>query len=238
MRTVFIADAHLNQPDDVNYRQMLKFVRSQQGQLDLLCILGDLFDFRVGLPNLAFPEHEPLLDALVDLQRSGTRLIYLEGNHDFKLGDALTRRIGAEIFPDSLVLEEQGRRLFLCHGDLANRADWSYRLLRRTLRSPLTEAIARLVPDGLIQHVRHRLQRSSKKRYSQHRICWDYPAMIRQFADTVAIMGCDALVLGHFHRPLFEQHGAITIVALGDWIEQYQYAELVDGQFRILTFPD
>ena len=237
MRTVFIADAHLNQPEDENYRKMLTFIRSLQGQTDTLCILGDLFDFRVGLPTITFPEHDPLLDALAALQQGGTRLIYLEGNHDFRLGVGLARRIGAEIYPDSLLLEHQGRRLFLCHGDLTNHADWSYRLLRRILRSPITESFARLLPGSVILRTRYRLQRNSKKRYPQQRNRWDYPTLVRRFADTVAHIGCDALVLGHFHQPLFEQHGPVTIVSLGDWISQYQYAELVDGQFRMVSFP-
>lgn len=236
MRTVFIADAHLNHPDDANYRQLLAFINTLRGQVDTLCVLGDLFDFRVGLPNLAFPEHEPLLEALATVQRGGARLIYLEGNHDFRLGDDFAQRIGAEIYPDSFLLEQQGHRIFLCHGDLINQADWSYRLLRRALRSPLTELIARILPAVAIRRIRQRLQRTSKKRYPQHRIRWDYPALIRQFADRIAPTGCDTLLLGHFHQPLFEQHGAMTIVALGDWIDQYQYAELLDGQFRVVRY--
>ena len=129
MRTVFIADAHLNHPDDANYRQLLAFINTLRGQVDTLCILGDLFDFRVGLPNLAFPEHEPLLEALATVQRGGARLIYLEGNHDFRLGDDFAQRIGAEIYPDSFLLEQQGHRIFL-FGFYAQRLPGPHRLVR------------------------------------------------------------------------------------------------------------
>ncbi|MDD2500940.1 MAG: metallophosphoesterase, partial [Geobacter sp.] len=98
MRTIFLADAHLHHPDDSNYRLLLRFIESLQGTTDTLCILGDLFDFRVGLPALAFAEQEPLLMALERLQAAGTRLIWLEGNHDFLLGADLAKRLGAEIY--------------------------------------------------------------------------------------------------------------------------------------------
>jgi len=237
MRTIFLADAHLHHPDDANYRLLLRFLHSLQGTTDTLCILGDLFDFRIGLPAFVFPEQEPLLDALQQLQRAGTRLVYLEGNHDFLLGTELARRLGAEIHTGPVALELHGRKVFLCHGDLINRADWRYRLLYRVLRHPVTVRIGRLVPAAAVYAVRRRLQHSSKGRYRHHRSRWDYPAVIRAYAASVREQGFDALVLGHFHLPFIEQQDSFTLVSLGDWISQFSYAELVDETFQLLIYP-
>mgnify|MGYP002350623889 FL=1 len=237
MRTIFLADAHLHHQDDANYRLLLRFIRSLQGTTDTLCILGDLFDFRVGLPALAFDEQEPLLNALQQLHAAGTRLIWLEGNHDFQLGEDLAKRLGAEIYPGPVQLELQGKQVFLCHGDLINKADWRYRLLYRTLRNPVTLQIGRLLPASAVQGLRSRLQRSSKGRYHKDRKRWDYSSMIRGYAASIRTQGAAALVLGHFHQPFIDHQQEFTLVSLGDWISHYSYAELLDGSFRLLTYP-
>lgn len=236
MRAIFLSDAHLQQPGDTNYRLLLDFLSSLHGTVDTLCILGDLFDFRVGLPGLCFPEHEPLLQALQELVRSGTRLIYLEGNHDFHLQEELGRRLGAEVYPGPVTLELHGLRIRLCHGDLINKADWRYRLLHRLLRHPLTFRVARLLPQSAIAQLRHKLQRTSKGRYRQDRSRWDYRAIIRSYATSIRCQGYDALLLGHFHLPFIEHQKPFTLVSLGDWISQFSYAELSEGRLKLLTY--
>jgi len=237
MRAIFLADAHLHHPDDTNYQVLLRFIQSLQGTTETLCILGDLFDFRIGLPALEFPEQEPLLDALEQLHKAGTRLVYLEGNHDFHLGAELAERLGAEIFTGPVVLNLQGRQVFLCHGDLINRADWRYRLLHRALRHPVTIHAGRLLPPMVVHGLRSRLQRSSKGRYSHDQRRWDYTEKIRSFGDSVRAKGYDALVVGHFHQPFIDRQDQFTLVSLGDWITHFSYAEMIDGQLCLLTFP-
>lgn len=237
MRTIFFADAHLQHPEDANYRLLLDFIQSLQGTIDTLCILGDLFDFRVGLPALTFPEQEPILKALKELHASGTRLVYLEGNHDFHLGADLAARLGAEIYPGPVQLELQGKQVCLCHGDLINKADWRYRLLHRTLRNSMTLRVGRLLPATVVLGVRRKLQQSSKQRYSMDRKRWDYSSIIREYAESIRAKGSDALVLGHFHQPFSVYEDDFTLISLGDWISDHSYAELVDGALRLLTYP-
>ena len=83
MRAVFLADAHLRNPGDANYQALLQFLGEQEGHTDLLGLLGDICEFLVGYPDSVFPAYRPLFDALRRLQQGGTRLVYVEGNHDF-----------------------------------------------------------------------------------------------------------------------------------------------------------
>lgn len=236
MRAIFLSDAHLQQPGDTNYRLLLDFLSSLYGTVDTLCILGDLFDFRVGLPGLRFPEHDPLLCSLQKLKAAGTRLIYLEGNHDFHLAADLVPRLGVEVYPGPVSVTLQGQRLLLCHGDLVNRADWRYRLLHRLLRHPMSYQIAHLLPQRAIEQLRHKLQQSSKGRYQHDRNRWDYRTIIRAYAQSTQLQGYDAVLLGHFHLPFIEYLDGFTLVSLGDWISQFSYAELSDGRLKLLTY--
>lgn len=236
MRAIFLADAHLHHPDDDNYRLLLRFLEGLQGNAEVVCILGDLFDFRVGLPALDFPEQEPMVVALENLSRSGTRLIYLEGNHDFHLGAGFAQRIGCELHAGPVILELDGKKIYLCHGDLVNPADWRYRLLHLVLRNRGAALAGRLAPGVLVKRIRQRLQKTSRNRYSRDRVRWDYGDIIRCFASRIREQGFDAMILGHFHCPFVEQDKGFTLLSLGDWIGHFSYGQLENGEFSLSSF--
>lgn len=237
MRTIFIADAHLAKPEDPNYLRMLKFLESIRGNAETLCILGDLFDFRIGMRSLEFPEHEPVLDAIAGLSRSGTRIIYLEGNHDFHLGPLFASRIGAELYRGPVELRLHNMNILLCHGDLINRADYGYRLLYFLIRNRLSGQLGHLLPAALIRRIRQKLQHASKKTYASKGGRWDYRAIIKRYAEQLAVAGrLDGLVLAHFHIGFQDQVGKMQVLSLGDWIDQYSYGVLEDNRFKLLTY--
>jgi len=238
MRTIFLADAHLVAPGDPNYRQLLRFFRELEGNTETLFIMGDLFDFWLGFPSNPLRQFDEVLIALQSLVRSGCRLVYFEGNHDFHLGHIFRQQLGAEIHTGPAVVSVQGRRLFLCHGDQINRRDHGYRLLRLFLHNPLAAALVQVVPPSLALHIKERLQRSSRAAYSAKLLRWDYRTIIRSFARTVREEGCDGLVTGHFHLAFCEEldDQPFTILSLGEWMEQYTYGEIRAGELSLHSY--
>jgi len=238
MRTIFLADAHLVAPADRNYRMLLKFLAELSGNTETLIIMGDLFDFWLGFPSQPFRQYDAVLDALQSLTRSGCRLVYFEGNHDFHMGDIFRKRLGADIHPGPAIMTLQGRRLFLCHGDQINRADRGYRLLRRLLHNRLVAAAVTCFPPSLALRIKQGLQHSSQAGYRSKSERWDYRQIIRQFASSVRENGCDGLVTGHFHLAFCDELEGppFTILSLGDWMEQFTYGEMADGQLLLKSY--
>ena len=238
MRTIFIADAHLKEADDLNYRMLLRFLRDLEGNTEALYIMGDLFDFWLGFPSQPFRQFDPVLDALLALKRSGCRLVYFEGNHDFHLGPVFSERLGAEIHTGPAILALQGRRLFLCHGDQINLADRAYRLLRLILHNRLTAAAVAHFPTSLALAIKERLQQSSRAGYHAKKRRWNYRGILLAFARSLRGQGCDGLVAGHFHLALCEEADGspFTILSLGDWMEQFTYGEMIDGKLSLRTY--
>lgn len=238
MRTIFLADAHLRSPDDLNYRMLLRFLRGLEGTTETLFIMGDLFDFWIGFPSHPFRQYDPLLDALLALKRGGCRLVYFEGNHDFHLGSIFYERLAAEVHTGPAIRTVQGRRLFLCHGDQINRADHGYRLLRLVLRNRLAAATVRHVPPSLALRIRERLQHVSRSSYGSKSARWDYGRIIRDFARSVRRMGCVGLVTGHFHLAFCEELdcGSFTILSLGEWMQRLTYGEMVAGRLHLREY--
>lgn len=240
MRTIFIADAHLHEPSDHNYRMLMRFLHEIQGTTDTLVILGDLFDFWVGFPSQPFRQHEPLLVSLEKLVAGGCRLIYFEGNHDFHLGTSFSLRLQTEIHTGPAVLTLDGRRLYICHGDQINRKDYGYRLLRLLLHNRLTRLAIPFVPPPLAFQIKQQLQKSSQAGYEKKTARWDYTTMIRDFGESIRTGGCDGLVTGHFHLPFLDQSTdpLFTLLSLGDWISDFSYGEMVDGTISLRTYPN
>lgn len=239
MRTIFLADAHLITPADLNYRHLLRFLHELEGNTEALFIMGDLFDFWLGFPSNPFREYDALLEGLFALKRSGCRIVYFEGNHDFHLGPVFRERLGAEVHTGSAIMTVQGRRLFLCHGDQINPHDRGYRLLRLLLRSRFLEASVGWFPPRLALRVREHLQHSSRSGYEVKSRRWDYHEIIRSFARSARQRGCEGLVTGHFHLMLREQldGSRFTILSLGDWMERFTYGEMIDGELQLLHYP-
>lgn len=235
MRALFLADAHLCKPGDLNYRALLTFLDQQSGETDILVLLGDIFEFWIGKATV-IEEYVPIIEALERLQRSGTKLVYVEGNHDFHLGPVFTRRLNCQVFPDGGTIQLDGKQIFLAHGDLANPEDNSYLLLRRLLRSSLVRTLLYLLPSRLILSIASRASYQSRKSSTKKRGNWPAPEVLKRYAETILASGRDAIVTGHFHQPFHEKLGDGELIALGDWITQYSYAVYENGVFSLRSY--
>ncbi len=236
MRAIFIADAHLRNPEDENYRLMLGFLSELPGKTDRLVILGDFFEFWVGDSPDAFPHYKPLLDQLEKVTGQGVELIFIEGNHDFHLGGYFRKLFRAKVFPDIATIEMDGKRFFLCHGDMINRDDSGYRLLRMVFRNPLTRLLVKWLPPAVPAFIARELGKQSKKSHVAKASRWDYPGIIRKFAGERFASGDDVVVTAHFHLPILEKTGGHTLLALGDWIKEFSYGEWVNGEIRLKKY--
>lgn len=237
MRAIFIADAHLKKPDDLNYRTLLRFLQSITGNTDLLVIAGDFFEFWLGDSPEAFPHYHEALEVLKAVSRAGTKIVYIEGNHDFHLGDYFRRDFSADVYPDETAVEVDSRRIYLCHGDLINRNDYSYMALRFIFRNPFTRFLAKVVPYSFPAWVAKRLGDHSKGKHKTVAEKWDSSGLIREFARKKLAMGFDLVVTAHYHRPFIEDLGeGKTVLALGDWITQFSYGEMIDGKLRLKQY--
>jgi UDP-2,3-diacylglucosamine hydrolase len=240
MRKIFIADAHLLKETDENFRTLLEFLAGLPGNTDTLFIMGDLFEFWIGgYRDVPFTHYFPVLDQLRQLRDEGVEIVYFEGNHDFHMGPFFVETLGARVFRGPAEIDLDGKKVYLCHGDQINTADYSYRLLRFLFHNRLTKAIVPLVPPALPIYIAERLGRKSKKGHQRNRSRWDYQTILREFAAARFREGYDAVVAGHFHIPLLERTAdgrERTLLSLGDWISHYSYGEWSNGEFSLKTY--
>ena len=233
MKAIFIADAHLRHPEDANYRRLLDLLDQQQGRLDGLFLLGDIFEFWIGYNHVVFSEHLPLLARLQQLAEDGCRLFFVEGNHDFNMGAFFSKTLNCTLIPDHKIVDWDGRSIFICHGDLANPEARGYRLLRAFWRSRFLTVLSRIVHPDATWRFGNFLCDLSRKKERYHR---DPSAILLPYARRSLEQGADSFVCGHFHYPLQTDIDGRPVTVLGDWITDFSYLVLEDGDFRLESF--
>ncbi len=194
-----------------------------------LYILGDLFDFwfewRHVVPGGAFD----ILYRLRRLVDAGRRVVFLPGNHDFAPGDFLSQEVGIELPGESMALEVDGKRYFLSHGDGLAARDRGYRVLKKILRSPLSQWLFRhfLHPDWGMGMARAS-SRGSRRYRRIDRDAWakDYLAAARR----ITASGFDGVVLGHVHEPMLVREGGRVYANCGDWLEHRSCIRIEAGE--------
>jgi UDP-2,3-diacylglucosamine hydrolase len=241
MRKIFIADAHLRKPEDENYRRLLLFLEGLLGTTDTLYIIGDLFEFWIGYRNPPFTHYFPVLERLRKLVESGTHIVYFEGNHDFHMGPFFKETLRATVHRGPAIVDIDGKRVYICHGDQINSRDIGYRLLRFVLHNRLSGALVPIVPVGGVSSLAVWMSRTSRLNRKIRAPKRDYMVMLREFAAARFSEGCDMVITGHFHKPLLERmttDGERTLLLLGDWIADYSYGEWEDGEITLKSYAE
>ena len=234
MKDLFIADAHLTDPNDPPYQHLLNFLTSQRGQVRNLVLLGDIFEFWVGYRHCVFSAYLPLLQVLQQLHADGTKIIMVEGNHDFHMGPYFSDTLQATIFPNDGQLQLDDSCVYLCHGDTVA-ATPSYLRLRRFFRSGFARLLIRVLPADTTWRISEILGHASRKR-RQHQPQRRYTLpeqAINDYAEQRFANGCDVFICGHFHQTLHRQHDNKHVMVVGNWRETCHYAVHENGQFSL-----
>ncbi len=79
---VVISDVHLQHPKDRNTNTLIAALKSLQ-EYEAIFLLGDIFDFISISKHYYQKKWSILFDVFKDLQSKGTKIFFLEGNHDF-----------------------------------------------------------------------------------------------------------------------------------------------------------
>ncbi len=169
--------------------------------------------------------------ALLDLTRSGVKVVYLPGNHDFWMKDYLSRQAGVELVGDTLEVNHFGKRIFLIHGDGLRKDDVGYRMLKRVFRNKLCIWLYSQVPVNLAYRLAMGTSQASRD-YTTNRKKSD-PTDYIEFARQKVSEGYDAVVMGHVHQPQIEDVGKGFYINCGDFFEHFSYVVLDEGGFEL-----
>lgn len=219
---LLISDLHLEQERPDISRAFLRFLETRAPQAQALYILGDFFEVWIGDDAIS-PFQHSIAQALRRLNERGTRVYLMHGNRDFMIGKAFCREAGCTLLPDPSVIELNGERVLLMHGDSLCTQDVGYMKLRRWLRNPLSLFILRHLPLSTRQKLARKLRNESRTqtRMKASDIVDVTPDEVLRIMQLYKVR---TLIHGHTHRPATHQltldGEAATRIVLGDWDKQ------------------
>ncbi|HEX7880656.1 MAG TPA: UDP-2,3-diacylglucosamine diphosphatase [Candidatus Eisenbacteria bacterium] len=236
----FVGDAHIGTAGPTEEAEkeerLLKLLDEIDAQGAALVVMGDLFDFWFeyghAIPSRGFN----VLARLKRLVDSGLPIDFLGGNHDWWAGPFLQSRIGIHAHSEPIEVECQGRKLFLAHGDGLAPGDNGYRVLRKVFRNPLAIAAYRWIHPDL------GIPLATRSSHTSRRHTETQPVIGARLWETIARpqfdRGRDAVLIGHFHRPIHVRSGNRDFIINGDWMGHWSYSVLEAGELTLRIWPE
>ncbi len=234
-----ISDVHLG-TYGCHADELERYLRSIEP--DLLVINGDFIDGWQFSKRFFPASHTRVLQRILKMISTGTRVVYITGNHDEMLRQYSGFQLGNFSIEDKLLLEIDGRKFWFFHGDVFDltmrHAKWIARL-------------GGIGYDFLIivnRSVNRFLERFGREKYSFSKTVKDSVKLalkhINQFETTVSEIaidnGYDHVICGHIHEPVIKsfsnQRGSVTYLNSGDWVENLTALEYCDGEWTIERF--
>ena len=236
MRRLFISDLHLSPARPELTRLACDFLSQQQGQVDEIYILGDIFNTWLG-DDLVPAAFTAFVDQLKQLSSSGIQLFLMVGNRDFMLGKTFAAEVGGTLIEDGYPLTLGQRKTQLMHGDSLCIDDVSYQRYRRVVRNRFLQWCFLRLPARFRQKISDQIiAKSREKKQSKTAMIMDVNQ--GEVSQVFAGEQIDLLIHGHTHRPaihpikLPDGQTAFRIV-LGDWTDKVSYLLADDQQLTL-----
>lgn len=227
-----ISDTHLG-TRGCHARELLNYLKSIKP--NTLILNGDIIDMWQFKKSYFPKEHIKVLNRILKMSLSDTKVYYITGNHDDALRNFSEISMGNVHLRDSLSLQIGGKRCWFFHGDVFDTSVIRFRWLS--------------ILGGKSYDLLVRLNKSVNyilKLFNQDKITFSKVVKMRvkeavkfmndfekQAINAGRAKGYDVVVCGHVHTPQQRTEGGILYLNSGDWIENLTALEYVNGEWTI-----
>jgi len=221
MKIVFFSDAHLDRNNVQKIAFVEKFMEDVCHDADMVFVLGDLFEFYHGYDGYIFPWYKSVTDSLKKLVEMGKKVYFIEGNHEFSMGDFFQNYTGMQCV-HSITMDIEGKKAYISHG---------YEVSKFYLTKFLKTSFVGKVMDTLGPDITWSIATMARVFLSNRKKSYNNKAMniFREYALNKFDEGHDVLILGHSHMfDTFEQRSGNTVkqyLNTGDIIRHCSYVE-------------
>ncbi|HLN96814.1 MAG TPA: UDP-2,3-diacylglucosamine diphosphatase [Flavobacterium sp.] len=238
---VVLSDVHLG-TYGCHARELHRYLSSIKPKT--LVLNGDIVDIWQFRKSYFPKSHLKVIRRIIDFASKGVNVYYLTGNHDEMLRKFSDSVIGNFTIADKLVLELDGRKAWIFHGDVfdasVNHSKW----------------IAKLGGYGydylilLNRFINWCLKRMGREPYSfSKKIKASVKKAVRFISDfetTAAELAIekryDYVICGHIHEPKIiertSKHGSTLYLNSGDWIENLTALEYDNGAWSLYRYDE
>ncbi len=239
---VVISDVHLG-TIGCHATELVNYLKSISPKL--LVLNGDIID-GWQFSKRYFPlSHIQVIKEIMSLLSKGTRIVYITGNHDEMLRRYSDLQMGDFQLTDKLVLDINGKKTWIFHGDVFDTTTKGSAKLIAKLGGKgydLLILLNRFINAVLKAFGKEKMSLSKKvKDGVKKAVSW-----INNFEQTAAELAIekkyDYVICGHIHQPqkrvIQSKDGEVTYLNSGDWIENLTSLELSKGEWNIYQYDE
>lgn len=231
-----ISDLHLA-THACKSKKILKYLRSIHPKI--LVLNGDIIDSWRFSRNYFPKSHLKVVRQLIKMMEKGARIFYITGNHDEFLRRFEKIQIGNLQILNQLVLELNGKKTWIFHGDIFDEVIHETKWLAKT--GAAAYGLITLINNGLAPIFRFFtkkeiiLFKSIKNSLTKEK---PEPSVFERKLSEVAVkQGYSTVICGHTHVPkekLIEaENTTIHYLNCGDWVENFTAAEYESGKWSL-----
>lgn len=236
-----ISDVHLG-TYGCHAQELLAYLKSIKPQT--LVLNGDIIDIWQFSKSYWPAAHMKVVKHLMGMIARGTKVYYITGNHDEMLRKFVGFKLGSFEVVNKLVLELDGKRAWMFHGDVFDvtmqHSKWLAKLGAHGYDFLIL--LNRMVNFFCLKFNRQKvhLSRNIKNKVkSAVKFINDF----EKTASDIAISnGYEYVVCGHIHQPEIREisnaNGAVTYLNSGDWIENLTALEYNRGAWSLYRFQE
>ncbi len=239
----FASDFHLGIPDrasslarEKRLCQWLDEIREDAAQIFLV---GDLFDVWFEYKNVIPKGYARFLGKLAELSDAGILIEAFTGNHDLWMRGYFEDELNITVHHDVITREFNGKKFIIAHGDGLGPGDNTYKLLKKVLRSPLSQWLyRRLHPDtgvgmaGWFSRLGTKHGDEPEREFLGPEKEW----LVQYALGILEREQIDYFIFGHRHIAVsYPLPNGSLYINLGDWIRYDSYA-VFDGKDLELKF--
>lgn len=236
-----ISDVHLG-TFGCRAKELLNYLNTVNPQT--LVLNGDIIDIWQFNKHFFPSSHMKVIKHLTSLLAKGTKVYYVTGNHDEMLRKFKGLRLGSFEIVNKIVLEIDGRKAWIFHGDvfdvsmkhskwLAKLGGLGYDLLI------MINTLFNFVSQKILGRGRISL---SKRIKNGVKSALNHINNFEETAADIAISnGYDFVICGHIHQPkmreiINQEGGRVMYMNSGDWIENLSALEYAKGEWTIYDY--
>lgn len=239
---VVVSDLHLG-TFGCHAKELVNYLKNISP--NLLILNGDIIDGWQFSKNYFPSAHLEVINEILTLQRSGTRVVYITGNHDEFLRRYSDLHIGNFQLTDKLIIEIDGKLTWIFHGDIFdNTTKGSAKILAKLGGKgyDILILVNRFINFSLKKLGKEKISFSKKIKNSVKKAI----SYINKFEETAASLAIenkyDYVICGHIHQPqqkiISTKQGKVTYLNSGDWIENLTALEYYEHSWHIYQYKE
>lgn len=227
---LFVSDAHFRTPPDIaseeRERKLVQLLKNQKGKLQHLFLLGDIFDYWFEYRDVVPKGYATLFACLKEMNSQGVQIHYFTGNHDMWVEDYFTQTFGAIIYREAQLMEINGHRCFVGHGDGLGGKQRKYMMIKRILNCRFNWWLYGMLHPRQSFALARFCSQSSRESHDEGVLVFRGEGEYQvQFArELLQTTDVEYFILAHRHIPTrYELSPGHLFFNTGDWLENFSY---------------